>query len=167
MPRPVDCKPYTKLKQEEKYGELRKIETYVKKYSNDTGFDFNDISCNHDILLDIVERVEKRRYYFCTFHRIEMSEKYEAALYCFWITKLAPFFDQKHSEENINAKIAVHLFLVTISKLRKNKHPLQDMKFGKEYVYNLKYALIYQDVSKEALMLVADSLLGVAYLPKR
>ena len=118
MSRPIeDYPPYERLTPDERYGELRKIEYFLRKYATADKINFDRIVCRKEILLDIIERVEKRRVYFQVFHKIEMSEKKEASLYCFWIVKLAPFFYAKRPEYQINVIFAAYLFVSAINQI--------------------------------------------------
>jgi len=163
LSRKIDYTPYAHLTTEEISGELLNIEKYLQKYAADVGINFINITCRENVLLDIIERVEKRRVYLGIFHKIKMSEKYEAALYCFWIIKLSPFFDINNRENNINIRFAAYLFLEIIGKVGRKEYPMQQIKFGKEHVEGLIYPFSYWDISKEAMMMLADLLLRQLY----
>ena len=93
--------PYVPLDSGEwpvKLGELANIFT---RYLDTVGIDKNDVGVNKDNIFEIIERVEKRRVYFKIFHKIDMSERNEASLYCFWILKLAPFTNLKNPNHPI------------------------------------------------------------------
>lgn len=163
LSRKTDYTPYAKLTAEEKYGELLKIERFLTGYAKDVGLNLNEVACRKKVLLDIVEKVEKRRVYFKVFHKIEMSEKYEAALYGFWIVKLAPFYDIKDPDNQLCVKFSTYLLLKIIGKIEKRQYPLLNVKFGKEHTKSLEYAFLYWDLSKESVMLIADLLLRQSY----
>jgi hypothetical protein len=110
------------------------------------------------VLIDIVERVEKRRVYFRVFHNIVMSERNEISLYCFWILKLAPFFNPQDPNDYVNVRFASFLFLRMVSRVGRKAQSRKSI--SREYVQNLYYAFLYQDISKEAIMLAADTLLA-------
>jgi len=124
------------------------------------------------IIREIISRVEKRKVYFHLFHKgLEMGELNESALYCFWILKLHPFkhktsFDDsanKWDTDKVNLLIALHLFLgaarLTIKELHKQGKLTSD-KFepSESFLRNLAYSFKYHDLSKEAIMTLAASL---------
>jgi hypothetical protein len=81
----------------------------------------------------------------------------EVSLLCFWILKLHPFFSDKIQSDILNAKIAVYLFLTAASYTARsgNKH----INTADRLVENLYYAFRFRDLSKEAIMALAESLI--------
>jgi len=114
-------------------------------------------SYSEDVLLEILDRVEKRRVYFRVFHKCEMGELNEGALLCFWIAKLQPFSHPIINPGKLNARIAVTLFVNTIFFHLQATN--QDRTIPKHFVYSLYHALKYRDISKESLMILAESFL--------
>jgi hypothetical protein len=86
-----------------------------------------------------------------------MNELNEVSLLCFWILKLHPFFSDKTQSDILNAKIALYLFLTAVSYTARadGKH----INTGDRLVENLYYALRFRDLSKEAIMALAESLI--------
>jgi len=116
-----------------------------------------DVLCRKDVIFDIIERVEKRRVYFRVFHGIVLSERNEMALYCFWTLKLAPFVNLKKPGHPVNAVFAAFLFLQVLKNVgRRTKRPAP---VGRRYAQDLAYAFTYHDLSKEAIMAMADALM--------
>jgi hypothetical protein len=121
------------------------------------------LSVSNSCIMDIIELVERRRVYFHVFHKVDMSEWNEIALYCFWIVKLQPFFaisppNVKELQANeINARIATRIFINAVKKIRKSKGKknLEQFNLG-----NLIHALRYRDISKEALMAIFENLIN-------
>jgi len=121
------------------------------------------LSVSNSCIMDIIDLVERRRVYFHVFHKVDMSEWNEIALYCFWIVKLQPFFavpppNVKELQANeINARIAARIFINAVKKIRKdkNKRNLEQLNLG-----NLIHALRYRDISKEALMAIFENLIN-------
>jgi len=114
-----------------------------------------DISEN--VLMEIFERVEKRRIYFHIFHKCKMGELNEGALFCFWIAKLQPFHHPLIKTSKLNARLAAVLFANTIAfHLEKTG---QKKEIPGHFGDSLVYALLYRDISKEALMILAESFL--------
>jgi hypothetical protein len=147
---------YVPLTAIESYDKLNKIQKRFGDFAKAMGY--SDVVCRKKVLLDIIERVEKRKVYFRVFHGIIMSERNEISLYCFWILKLAPFFDRQNPDRQISARFALFLFLKMIDRIRYKINRTGDI--DETRVNNLFYAFLYQDISKEAIMLAADTLLA-------
>jgi hypothetical protein len=146
---------YVPLTPQEKHVRLQKILALYNEWIAITNY--VEIKWRKEVLLDIIDRVDKRKVYFWNFHGVVLSEKNEMALYCFWIIKLAPFFDELSPGEYASVKFAVFLFLKIIDSVGyKVDHRAV---IDKEYVQNLFYSFLYRDISKEAIMLAADTLL--------
>jgi len=136
---------------------VRELAKCFKLYLGLVGIDKNDVIVNMDNILEIIDRVEKRRVYFKVFYDKEMSEKNEASLYCFWILKLAPFTNTKNKNHRINIAFATHLFLRMITYLSvKSQHRIT---ISKDYMQSLLYAFAFRDLSKESIMALAETLL--------
>jgi hypothetical protein len=122
------------------------------------------LSVSSKCIANIIELVERRRVYFHVFHRIRMSEWNEAALYCFWIAKLHPFFEvppvnaMARPVDEVNAIISVRALYNAANKIRANqgKEKLRQMNIG-----NLIHAFRYRDISKEAVMAIFENLISV------
>ncbi|MDR2577825.1 MAG: hypothetical protein LBC70_03305 [Chitinispirillales bacterium] len=150
---------YMPLTNQERAEQLTKIGSFVRWYANEMpDIDYGDIVCRGDVLLDIIEKVEKRRVYFHIFHGINMSEQNEVSLYCFWILKLAPFFNRKKHNHAINTSIATTMFLEAINRICLATQR-RSIKLDSKYAKSLVYAFYNRDISKEAIMLIAKSLL--------
>jgi len=113
------------------------------------------LSMSSACMSSIIDLVERRRVYFHVFHRIEMSEWNEAALYCFWIAKLQPFADipppntKGRQSNEVNAAIAVRLLCRVANKLRQQNGK---GKLEKINISNLIHSFRFRDVSKESVM---------------
>ncbi|GHV76907.1 hypothetical protein AGMMS49942_17280 [Spirochaetia bacterium] len=128
----------------------------MRSFEQDTGI--NDIVTNMEVLLDIFERIEKRRIYFHIFYDgCTLGELNEAALLCFWIVKLNPFSRQNGVANLINAKIALH-FLVHVLAYHAAKKG-KKINFTDQIADEFLYAFRYRDLSKEAIMALAASLI--------
>jgi len=148
---------YVPLTPAERRRGAAKIVSLLEEYSERTKiFSVTDIQCRKETLFEIVERVEKRRIYFHVFHGLTMSEQNETCLYCFWITKLAPFFNVKNPDHQINAYFAAYLFLRTLRRVSQKKG--YALTVDRKHATNLVYAFNYRDLSKEAIMAMADAL---------
>jgi len=118
----------------------------------------SEIDFDYDIMAEIITRVEKRRVYFHIYHNVQMGELNEGALYCFWILKLMPFKHIKIANSTLNAKIAYTFFvnlLYYVAKCTGKK-----VNANKLLMNNLLYTFKYRDLSKEAIMALAESLLS-------
>lgn len=121
---------------------------------NDPALKETDYFINEYNLIEVVERVSKRKYYYKVFHGIEhLSEFKEIALICFWICKLKPFVVLKPDSvlcASTNELFAVHLVLSLLeaceTKAVNFHYP------DKVTLKNIIYALKYQDLTKEALI---------------
>jgi hypothetical protein len=147
---------YVPLAPNEKYEKFSKIQKLFDVYAKTAKC--GATLCRKGVLFDIVERVEKRRVYFRIFHNIVMSERNETSLYCFWILKLAPFFDSENPDRHINVTFALFLFLRMIQSVKRGAG--NHTSVNHKSVQNLYYAFLYRDISKEAIMLAADTLLA-------
>jgi hypothetical protein len=156
---PLDAyQQYVPLTPEQQQQKLRKIGLFIINYANESPVvDLCDIAARKGAWLDIIEKVEKRRVYFRVFHGITMSEQNEISLYCFWALKEAPLFNRKNPDHRINTAFAFYMFVEMIHRVRR-KMGLGDVLSGK-YANNLIYAFQNRDLSKEAIMLIAESLL--------
>lgn len=118
--------------------------------------DTTQIIFSKDILIEIFERIEKRRIYFHVFYKgCKMGELNEGALLCFWITKLQPFYHKDIETIKLNSKIAVCLF--TNSIYFYSKETKQERAIPPHFINDLYYSLLYRDISKESLMILAES----------
>jgi hypothetical protein len=113
--------------------------------------------CSLVNLIDIIRRVEKRRVYFHIFHPETkgMSELNELALYCFWILKLAPFSVEDEPDSGINTTAAWFLFMDVVYRLAQQNGTT--LHINEDAARNLCYAFRYRDLSKEAIMALAES----------
>ncbi|MCL2808714.1 MAG: hypothetical protein FWD24_01470 [Treponema sp.] len=84
-----------------------------------------------------------------------MGELNEGALLCFWIAKLQPFYHPSIDTTKLNSKIAVCIFSNMILFYFKNNK--QERKIPPHFVNDLYYSLLYRDISKESLILLAES----------
>jgi len=117
-----------------------------------------EVDCDKEVIKDIITRIEKRRVYFHIYHNgTKMGEINEVSLICFWIIKLMPFKHKNIPNSNLNIKIAYNfiaeivLYVTNEKGINKNIGLLQQR--------NLLYAFKYRDLSKEAIMAIAESLI--------
>jgi hypothetical protein len=135
---------------------LSKLNRYISSFVSKSGI--SDLETQKDIVYDIFERIEKRRIYFHIFYNgCQMGELNEGALLCFWILKLTPFTSSKIATSVLNAKIAVSIFfnmLFYVAELKKKR-----VNSTEQIMNDLFYAFCYRDLSKEAIMAIAESII--------
>jgi len=114
-----------------------------------------DIQFSKEVLAEIINRVEKRRIYFKVFYKSILNELNEIALFCFWIAKLKPFFCK--TDYMMNDKIAIFYFF---HRLDKTSHDSKKrLNLTRRIIKIISYDFRYRDISKEALMTIAESLI--------
>jgi len=150
---------YVPLIPEERDNKIKGLFRIFNGYLKDVGLDESDVRYNKDSIYEMIERVDKRKVYFRVFYNKDMSEKNEVALYCFWILKLAPFFCVSNPNIRINVNFAVYFLFKVIQYNCINFG--KKLVFSNEYVRSTKYAFTFRDISKEAIMHTAETLLTV------
>ncbi|MDR0804611.1 MAG: hypothetical protein LBN42_02350 [Oscillospiraceae bacterium] len=124
------------------------------------GKNWNDFLVDREAVFEIISLVEKRRVYFKVFHGKtlhKVGELNEVCLYAFWILKFNPF-SVGGKIQDINVVIAIYLLFWAVlytAKQRGVSNNITTQTFDK-----LFHAFKYQDLSKEAIMLLGESLLG-------
>jgi hypothetical protein len=117
-----------------------------------------EIMVNQEALYEILTRVEKRRVYFHIYYnKLKMGERNEGALICFWILKLMPFKHEIIPNALLNTKIAYTFFINMLFYEAAKTNRKVNVK--SELLKNTLYAFQYRDLSKEAIMAMAESLL--------
>ncbi|MDR1129320.1 MAG: hypothetical protein LBL20_08420 [Treponema sp.] len=135
---------------------LHQLEGYLRNLSDVLKFDTSTIEISMQVMLEIIERVEKRRVYFHVFYNgCKMGELNEGALFCYWILKLHPFSCPGIYSNVLNAKIALCLFINTIYSYSSAKGKIAAL--SPQYLNDVYYSFRYRDLSKEALMVTIES----------
>lgn len=138
------------------------LERFVNK-SGDLNFE-SDIEIDLILLSEILVRIDKRKDYFIIFHDATyMNEVKEAGLMAYWIIKFKPFRVKTDNEDilkkhrHINEKFAI---FVLYSVLKEEESRSENMFFSVtgEYTKKVLYAFKFWDLSKESLMLIAETL---------
>jgi len=154
--KPAEFPIFTKLDNNMAHELLAKMNLYLSNFSQSTGI--GNIVIHEDTLLEIFDRIEKRRIYFHIFYNgCRMSELNEGTLMCFWITKLCPFTCSNIPPDIINAKIALFLFNKVLSLVAAKLH--KQVNITEQTIKDMYYSFRFRDISKEALMLLAGSLI--------
>ena len=121
------------------------------------GYEWADIKYNKDYISDIIDLVQRRRVYFHVYHDIEMGELNEACLISFWILKLKPFYHAAKPDCKINLVIALALFTRAVNYTARAK--AKKANLTEDIINHLIHAFTYRDLSKEAFMAIAESLI--------
>jgi len=154
--KPEDFPIFTRLDNTMVRELLIKLNLYLNNFTQSTGI--ADIVVHENTLLEIFDRIEKRRIYFHIFYNgCKMGELNEGALMCFWIIKLCPFTSPKISPDILNAKIALFLFNSVLSLVAAKLH--KRVLLTEQNVKDLYYSFRFRDISKESLMLLAGNLI--------
>ena len=116
-----------------------------------------DITAHEGTMIEIFDRIEKRRVYFHIFYNgCKMGELNEGALMCFWIVKLCPFACPTIPADILNAKIALFLFNRVLSFVAEKSN--KRLCITEQTIKDMYYSFRFRDISKESLMLLAGSM---------
>jgi len=138
---------------------LGKIGNYLHNISDIIKIDHKKIETSMDIMYEIIERIEKRRIYFHIYYNgCKMGELNEGALMCFWIIKLTPFHLNGIPNNILNAKIALCLFMNMLHYHTQRENI--KLNISENMVNDIYYAFRFRDLSKEAIMILAESLIN-------
>ena len=123
----------------------------------------NYVIVDRHSLSKIVLRVDQRKEYFTIFHPPDYhNEIKQAALIAFWVLKLQPFSintskaPKKYHEMPLNVSFAMFLVNSAINEKLKKKN--LKIGFSRKQIENINHAFGHWDLSKEALILYAESL---------
>lgn len=155
---------YVPLSDENAYDYFVMLSGLLDKYLSIHNLTQNDIIINKNALGKLIGRVDKRKQYFIIFHdETYINEIKEMALFAYWIIKFSPFtikFDKNDGSLQgfrINEGFAAFIIFGTVKEVCKRSKKKR-LNISKEYCEKLMYALKYWDLSKEALILVAETL---------
>jgi hypothetical protein len=151
--KPEEFPRFTKLDGSMIASLLEKLNRYLSGFSTNTGI--SGITAFENTMLEIFERIEKRRVYFHIYYDgCKMGELNEGALLCFWIVKLNPFFCHGIPVDILNVKIALYLFNSMLSYIaqKTNKKALVTPHIVKDLYYSFRF----RSISKESIMLLAE-----------
>ena len=147
------------------YEELSELmDNFEKFVSKCKGLSFNDIIVDKVLLSEVLIRVDKRKDYFIIYHDTTyINEIKEAALTAYWLTKLKPFRIKSDNMELykkfrfINEAFSSFILYGVIKEVSCRTNNMV-FSISKEYNKRIIYGLKFWDLSKESLMLVAESL---------
>jgi hypothetical protein len=133
-----------------------KFRYYLKDFEANN--DLLGIHSDSAVLIEICDRVEKRRVYFHVFYnKCKMGELNEGSLMCFWILKLMPFSHKDIPANELNAKIALYLLnnvLIYYAKKYNRK-----VNISTSLYKNIYYSFRFRDISKESIMALVESMI--------
>ena len=140
----------------------------IENFIRNNKYNPQNIDINVEQIMAIISKVDQRKRYFKYFHGLDMSEYKEVALICFWYIKLRPISicckeitpQELKSYESINEKLAVYLLLSTFRAILNDKKLATQQldRLPKKYISELIYFFTYRDISKEAMILLVESM---------
>jgi hypothetical protein len=136
---------------------MEKLKRYLHNIADVLGLkNPSDLTADQITIYEILKRIEQRRIYFHIYHSdIVMGELNEGALICFWILKLMPFHMNSISNSLLNTKIAYCVFVNMVKYVAKKSGKTMNIK--SQLMNNMLYAFQYRDLSKEAIMALAEA----------
>lgn len=158
---------YQEPEKSEKEKRFRDLINIFREYAESSGIDELEIEFDFKLINEINIRVDKRKDYYIVFHKeTYLNEVREFALLAFWVLKFKPFLitseDGKDYNLNINCGFAAYIILAAVDEyIHRKSDGKKKLAVTKEYLEKFKYALKYWDLSKEALMLIAETLCSV------
>ena len=135
-------------------------------------------------IADIALRVDKRRSYYRYFHSIEIGERKTSALIAYWIIKFHPIIIEwdeatgKSGAEDdfrcfINEHFAAYLLIAPclegadkIENLFGCHGDAYDRICSSDYYQKLVYSLRYRNISIDAFVLLAETIVPEVFLQK-
>lgn len=150
---------------QERWNKHKKI---IEDFLLDNNYDPDKVFVNEKVVLSVITKVDQRQKYFKFFHGLEMSEYKEAALVAFWYIKLRPIMIRSdviaeylpEEYDSINEKLAVFFLLRTLRIMLIKRHRSEDEldALPKEYLRELVYTFTYRDISKEAIIMLIETM---------
>lgn len=135
-----------------------------RQYAEDNNIDKEKVEFDFKLINEIFIRVDKREDYYIIFHQeTYLSEVRKVALIAFWLLKFKPFLITSENGRdynlNINCGFAAYIMLSAVSEdIEREYKGEKTFSVDREYLRKLLYAFKYWDLSKEALMLLAETL---------
>lgn len=133
--------------------EIDALLQYLSIKCNDAKVDVSDLHFEERSLLEIFDRVAKRRIYCHIFHEdMEMGELNEAAIICYWLLKLRPFVSLSRGAADVNGYFALCLAIDTARVYAKKiGKPLALENNLVEMIKHLHHAFVYRNLGHEAI----------------
>lgn len=135
-----------------------------EKYGKAVGLLPEEVLIQREILPRVIVRVDKREGYFTVFHEgTQINEIKQAALTAYWILQLRPFMvdtkdpERMHEFARINEGFAA-FYIFSACKQFAKKNGSKSKKASPRLKRELMYAFSYWDLSKEAIILIAETI---------
>lgn len=140
----------------------------IESFLSSNRYNQKSIVINENTMISVIVKVDQRRKYFEYFHKLKMSEYKEAALNAYWIIKLQPLSvssqklikEQPKEYDSLNEKLAIYYIIKALrGALKESNRPstaLDDLP--KQYINELIYTFTFRDISKEALIMLVESM---------
>ena len=139
------------------------IEMFTK-YAALQGLSEEDVVVQHTIIPRILLRVDKREGYFMVFHdQTRINEVKQAALTAYWILKFKPFMISDRDPVlasrhcRINEGFALFYILSALKGCAMLKG-ITPRPMSQNLVDEIMYAFSYWDLSKEAVILISETI---------
>ena len=134
------------------------------KYAKSVKLVPGEVFIQREMLPRIILRVDKRESYFLVFHKgTKINELKQAALMAYWVLKFKPFMidskdpERVHKYTRINEGFALFYILGACTRYAKERK-LQKRRMTLRLRDEIMYAFTYWDLSKEALILIAETI---------
>lgn len=141
----------------------KKIETEWRSFLSSNQYIRENYHIDEEVLFVIGVKVEQRKEYYKIFHKSKLTVFQEIALICFWILKFHPitiidFSPDDNNDELINEKFTLYFIVSFFRKLVPNDTNKISNVFFEEYMKELIYSFRYRDISKEAMVLLVETI---------
>lgn len=157
---------YLCLKEEELSDVWSKHQRIIDGFIAKNGYDTSYLYVDQKKVYAIIAKVDQRKKYFQYFHGLDISEFKETALICFWYIKMKPIsirnkdVQESAEFEAINEKLGLYYIISTLKNMLSGKNLSVNAidNLPKEYLKEIIYSFEFRDISKEALILLVESI---------
>lgn len=161
---------YQSLKEEVIQQKSDELLAQFDKYCEQHHLTASDVCIQKTIIPLIMARVDMREGYFIIYHKkTKINEIKQAALVAYWILKFRPFMiatddpDRSHEFRRINEGFAAFYLLSAITQyaIEQGNASATSAKFADpswRLGDEIMYAFQYWDLSKEAVILIAETI---------
>jgi hypothetical protein len=162
---------YKRLSDEDLLDTLRSFEEeigYFMRYVRGYPEDLRYTVCGLD-LIDVIIRVDKRRFYFDVFHDMKINDCKKAVLFVYWIVKFRPIkiFDERYVNtlgynDHVNEMFAIH-YLLTILCAEGKLQTWDGSKGARisldhPYVNKLWYSFRFRNFTIDSMVVLASAI---------
>jgi len=158
---------YIKPSREYLAKERKDFQQFLGKFATYSKIPATDFNVDDNLLDDVNMRVHQRVNYYLYFHGTQLEQTRKAAIKAYWILKYRPIKALRWSGAyDVNVHLAFFvLFAESLGRLLPNQPAkIQNMVVNNilnEYGDSFLRAFNEYDISKEAMMLIADSLKSI------